>query len=47
MPERPTREDRIDVEAPRSFDAKHRSFDPPKHPPLRDPKATPRGVRHT
>jgi hypothetical protein len=35
-----------DVDRIRSFDPKRRLFDPPKHPPLRDPQTNPRGVRH-
>jgi hypothetical protein len=27
-------------------DPKYRSFDPPEHPSLRDPRTNPRGVRH-
>ena len=27
-------------------DPKYRSFDPPEHPPLRDARTNPRGVRH-
>lgn len=27
-------------------DPKHRSFDPPEHPPLRDARTNPHGVRH-
>jgi hypothetical protein len=30
----------------RNVDPKFRSFDPPEHPPLRDARANPRGVRH-
>ncbi len=46
MPEHPAREDGIDAAEPHGFDPKHRLFEPPKHPPLRDRKANPRGVRH-
>lgn len=35
-----------DVHEPRNVDPKYRSFDPPRHPPLRDPHTNPRGVRH-
>jgi hypothetical protein len=35
-----------DAETPRSVDPKHRSFDPPAHRSLRDPRTNPRGVRH-
>lgn len=35
-----------DAETPRSVDPKYRSFNPPKHPSLRDPQTNPRGVRH-
>ena len=35
-----------DVDPARSFDPERRLFDPPKHRPLRDPEANPRGVRH-
>jgi hypothetical protein len=35
-----------DAETPRTVDPKYRSFDPPAHPSLRDPRTNPRGVRH-
>ena len=35
-----------DVGRSRSFDPERGSFDPPRHPTLRDPEANPRGVRH-
>ncbi len=35
-----------EVDRSRSFDPERGSFDPPEHPPLRDPQANPRGVRH-
>ncbi len=46
MSENPPHEDGIDLDEPRSVDPKYRSFDPPEHPSLRDPKTNPRGVRH-
>ncbi len=38
MSENPPHEDGIDLDEPRSVDPKYRSFDPPEHPSLRDPK---------
>lgn len=35
-----------DVDKARSFDPERGAFDPPDHPPLRDPETNPRGVRH-
>ena len=35
-----------DVDRSRSFDPERGSFDPPRHPSLRDLQANPRGVRH-
>lgn len=40
MSESHTRDDGAGV------DPKYRSFDPPEHPPLRDARTNPRGVRH-
>ena len=40
MPEINARDDGTGV------DPKHRSFDPPEHPSLVDPRTNPRGVRH-
>jgi len=39
-------DDAGDVARSRSFDPERGSFDPPKHPSLRDPQTNPRGVRH-
>jgi hypothetical protein len=35
-----------DVERSRNFDPERGSFEPPKHPSLRDPQSNPRGIRH-
>jgi hypothetical protein len=39
-------DDAADLDRSRSFDPERGSFDPPRHPSLRDPQANPRGVRH-
>ena len=47
MPENaPPHNDGPDVEEADTVDPKFRSFDPPEHPSLHDPKTNPRGVRH-
>ncbi len=46
MPENAPHNDGRDVEEADTVDPKHRLFDPPEHPSLRDPKTNPRGVRH-
>lgn len=46
MSESPTRAGGADVDQPRSFDPKHRKFDPPEHPSLQGSQTNPRGVRH-
>ena len=46
MPKNLNRDDGTDVDRVRAFDPERGSFDPPKHPPLRDLQANPRGVRH-
>lgn len=46
MSENPDDDGGSDVERSRSFDPERGSFDPPKHPSLRDPQSNPRGVRH-
>lgn len=35
-----------DVDETRHFDPERGAFDPPDHPPLRNPDTNPRGVRH-
>jgi hypothetical protein len=39
-------DDAADLDRSRSFDPERGSFDPPRHPSLRDARANPRGVRH-
>lgn len=46
MPENAPHEDDVEVDEADSVDPKYRSFEPPAHPSLRDPKTNPRGVRH-
>jgi hypothetical protein len=46
MTEPVTRHEGGDTDPPHGVDPKHRSFDPPEHPPLRDARTNPRGVRH-
>ncbi len=35
-----------DIDKTRHFDPERGAFDPPHHPPLRNPDTNPRGVRH-
>ncbi len=46
MSENQNPDDAADVDRSRSFDPERGSFDPLRPPPLRDPEANPRGVRH-
>jgi len=39
-------DDAAELDRSRRFDPERGSFDPPKHPSLRDPQSNPRGVRH-
>ena len=46
MSENLDRDGPTDVDRSRRFDPERASFDPPRHPSLRDAQTNPRGVRH-